>query len=269
MKGNMLCLLLTTSYKSDMRYGLQNSKMKIFLAICICALPAFYLLEVINEITLATLLQKIFVWCYLEVILSIVLLCIVSKVVYIFKDNKWIGIAITLLALVIGAVTSTCSLPQKIEETKMMVEILPEMNSESEGREVWINEIRVDGISKRLDSTKITDNGWILKDNSIYGEYNNSGRLELLLPKGKKYELKFGKHAWSGIIEVVCHDQKKVIDLYAPEKDTYVLELQGVSESYTGIYYCILVIGYCLWLLLLEMVCLYVLRRKKYINGGN
>ena len=90
----------------------------------------------------------------------------------------------------------------------------------------------------------------------------------MFLPKGKEYELTFGKHAWSGIIEVVSHDQEKMIDLYTPEKDTYVLDMQGISETYTGIYYYILVIGYCLWLLWEGMVCLYVLRRKKYINGG-
>lgn len=251
-----------------MKYSLQNSKMKIFLAACFCLLPAFYLLEVIAEITLTTLLQKIFVWCYLEVILSIVLLCITSKVLCILKDNKWIGIIFIVFLLVIGVVTSTYYLPQKTEQTKITVEILEKMNDKSAGREVWLNEIKVDGISKGLDSIKISGDGWILKDNSIYGEYKNSEKLEMFLPKGKEYELTFGKHAWSGIIEVVSHDQEKMIDLYTPEKDTYVLDMQGISETYTGIYYYILVIGYCLWLLWEEMVCLYVLRRKKYINGG-
>lgn len=251
-----------------MKHDIQ-SKAK-FLFICFfCGIIAFYWVCVINQLTLTTVVQKIFVWIYLEVMLCLILIAVRNKVKLFLKNNKLFGTVILLLILGVGLLVNGRFMPEKTESTEISVKILDDMNESSSGREVWLYKIYADGLGKSVEIAENKSCGWTLQGTAVYGNYDTSQTLQFWLPKGEDYKLVFGKHAWSGIIEVESNGQKEVVDLYAPEQGEYTLNIAGKSIAYSGAVYCILFLGYGAALLYLGMLIIYVLgrRNKETVNA--
>lgn len=251
-----------------MKHNMQ-SKAKFLLICFFCGLIAFYWVCVINQLTLTTAVQRVFVWLYLEIMLSLIFMAIRNKVILFLKNNRLPGIAILVLVLGAGLLVSGRFIPQKTESTEISVKILNDMNESSSGREVWLYKIYADGLAKPVEIAENKACGWTLQGTAVYGNYDTSQTLQFWLPKGENYQLVFGKHAWSGIIEVESNGQKTVVDLYAPEQGEYMLDVAGNSTVYSGVIYDVLLLSYCAALLYLGMLVIYVLgRRNKEIANA-
>lgn len=116
---------------------------------------------------------------------------------------------------------------------------LAEKNPESQGMEVWISNIRVDNNDVDLSETW-QDSTWRydMTANSIVGNpVEGASTIEFYFDKAKEIQVSFGKHAWSGMVEVGIKDEaKEVLDLYYPTSDgvTYVIKVPEVTSiSYT------------------------------------
>lgn len=223
-----------------------DAKKKIYflLYLFLSMFAAFCLLAYIDEITLVTAMQKIFVWTYLSLMLLVIQYVMRKKILCFIKEYKLWTLLMLAIVLIWSIVTRDKFLPQQFVENTVEIVILNDKNADSQGQEVWLNSISLDGDIQSLETYVNPENGWNFTQNALNGSYQNSNALELKLPAAKKIKFKFSMHAWSGMLEIKNKEQIQTCDLYAPVSDEYVLILDGQSVPYQGIYQYILLLGY-------------------------
>ena len=243
-----------------------QKKIYCFINMIICGFAAFYLMCIIKQMTLATMLQEVFIWCYFWILLLVVLWVLKVKIIESMREHRIFNYIILFIILGWAITSGTKFLPEIVLPNRITISVLERKNNESQGQEVWFREISVDGLTQPLQIAENKKNGWILKGQAIYGSYADSKELDLILPKGKKIELTFARHSWSGMIEVQGHNYKQEHDLYLSTGDEYTIEIPGNYFSYTGMSHYFLLLGYYSFCIILVEVLMFLHFRFKKVK---
>ncbi len=201
-------------------------------------LIAFYLTMLINQGTLSTNSQFLFVLLYFILVL---ILC--NKFITNLKINKR-NFVFTVLLTILTISFFGVYIPKDYSNNKIEINILNEKNKLSEGYECWLTEIEIDNKIYEFYNLNI-DTTWELKDNVLFTN-GSDNKFFLFLPKAKNVNLKVSKHAWSGKIEVVVNGDRKIYDLYDENGNTLIIKIDNLSKNYNQFIQLLLFVGYVL-----------------------
>lgn len=238
---------------------------KLFLLIngILCGFSALYLTCILDQMTLVTNLQRMFVWCYFFILFFLILWFVRKKIILFVKQYIKIVIICVFVLLGWSLVSSEFFLPKKYLNNEFVISILEENNNDAKGKEAWLQAISLDGEEQPLDLIQDIDEGWTLNGNVVYGSYDNSGALVVDLPEAKTIKLTFGMHLWSGIIEIQSDNFDIKYDLYDAVGNECVIEIPGNNRDYVGISRLILLLGYfSLCVVMGELVIFFIIRKK-------
>lgn len=106
-------------------------------------------------------------------------------------------------------------------------------NSLSEGTEIWIKQVIVDG--KSYSPKKLFKGTWIIKNDEVgWRDYDKPEGLENYIngniPVGKDRKIVFESNKYRGIVDVDFYDNKQTIDSYSKDEQKAGLELT-LNES--------------------------------------
>jgi hypothetical protein len=110
----------------------------------------------------------------------------------------------------------------------IVIEVLPESNSLSRGREVWLRWIRPDPEAPTLPWSMVSlQDGW-QRTNSV-GCTDDSALLgragKLVLSGGRDPLLNFMAHPWSGRVRLTWNGHQRDLDLFSPEPTDITVRL--------------------------------------------
>lgn len=166
------------------------------------------------------------------------------KLVYLFS------LVLTLLSVMLSNSLET----SPIKQAKLKFEALDKRDKESNGSEVWIKKITVDGINQNLKMMDITNTDWIYNDkgNGLFsnGETSNS-IMQVNLKYKNKIVITFDSHAWCGYVKVTNGDKEKIINLYNESSKTleYTIKKNQHISSIVVLYNIVKIICYYLLIL--------------------
>lgn len=230
----------------------------VFWAI-ISFFSAIYFMCIINEGTLTTDLQRIFISFYFWTILLFILIIIKKKYGLLSELTKRKGVFGLLILLSLGMtfVSWKFNMPREYLDTSVTIKVLNENNLNSQGKEAWLTEVKLDGSSVSVDDVlEIPETGWLKSGSALYanGEENPENLL-LRVPKKKEMELQFNKHAWSGIIQVNFEGREKVYDLYDSVGGSVSIVVPAYFREYSGFTEIIILVGiFCTYFIALYSI---------------
>lgn len=223
---------------------------------------ALYLTGIINEETLTTTLQRIFVCIYLILGMSIFLYYANKNI--IGKASKKLKIFAAILALLSAVIMREELIPKKYEDKYVEVTLLEEKNVNSRGHEAWITNVLLN--NKVIKYSDLNMSGWVLQGSTIYANNEmDAARLVIYVPKKKELCIEFGKHAWSGIVAVRYNESVEIYDLYSPDDESLNICIPVTPMRYDRCINYLMGIG--LYFLLYEFIKIILVFIKKYITG--
>lgn len=246
---------------------LRQNKVFYFVELVLCGFGAYFLTLVINEITLSTALQRVCIYGYFFVIIFGISCLLKDKIFFVFRRYKKTTFAVIILVCAWIVATNVRYLPQNYDENVIKISIQDEKNIESQGKEVWLKGVSIDGEKLPLEITKFYNSGWILEGEALHGEYSTVKELEFVLPKGRVVEMTFGKHAWSGIVEVTNNGNVNRYDLYSEKGDELRILFSGKYTEYTGVVQMILFFGYSSLCIMLGIWIMVFIEQKYWGNN--
>lgn len=207
---------------------------------------SFYLTALIAQMTLSTKLQEICVFLYFMVMLGIGNYFWARKYNGRKMKNSYYLLA-GILSITATIVFAEKSLPEKYERNVINITILEDKNKESQGREVWLSGVLVNGKSQNLNDvvhTSEISKPWRLNGENLIGNAEeNETAIIVELPKAKRIELSFGMHAWSGMVQIQAGDNLWTYDLYSESGDQFIAEIPPVKHAYSQVENIIFLIG--------------------------
>ncbi|SDN35080.1 hypothetical protein SAMN04487897_102602 [Paenibacillus sp. yr247] len=188
-------------------------KLIIFLII-IC--NSMYLTQVVKHL-INSKIQYTFVFFYFIAIFSIIFHFTFKyfsnrKISYnLTKKNLYISIIIALLLVIAGNESFII-----FGKTTSTVEVTAtgNKNNNSNGAEVWLTAINIDGNSLVLSSLQHPE-GWEFKEGALLSYKDQPSTIKLSLPQGKKVSLQFLKHDWSGEVLIKDGFNQEIVDLFS------------------------------------------------------
>lgn len=238
---------------------------KFFSSICI----SYFLTCVIEQTTILSKMQKVFVMIYFISIFTFILKFISKKI--IIRNIKYRSI-ILLLVIIVSFIFRNEFIPKIYNSTNITIQVLEQNDPASLGKEAWLITILVNNKNQNLSSfiNKEQENSWIFQDNALYGDFTKGTEpLVLHFLKAKSIRLNFGKHSWSGIIEVTTNDSSYIYNLYDDIGDELEIDIPISYEEYSFFEQIILLLGISfIMFYLLELVDFKIkdIKKKKHIK---
>ena len=189
----------------------------------LCILGSYYLTWRIDEITLDTWFQKIFVFIYFLLILLFFWLLrhrylklppitIQEKVA-----KNLVSILITVVFVTVGFDAFVGWRYDPISISITALGKTGEIHVGQKGTEVWITEIKIDGQKYDLSKVPLAPE-WEYRDNANLLSYQNQpSTIAFELPGARNTEIDFLSHPWSGEVLVKSNQKNQKIDLYRTE----------------------------------------------------
>lgn len=218
---------------------------KIVICLCSSGYMTFYM----NQYTLTTGLQIVFVYSYFFAI-SLIVLFLYEK--YIKKKIKFMKkrlftFASVIIALCVIFVFKEQIIPEKFYNNNIVISSSQNNNEKSLGNEVWITQIQINNKDIALSSIELP-NGWFYKkdENALYANLLDKSfePFTLHIENMKVSNITFVKHAWSGIVSIDDGHKTLDVDLYNKDGDSYLLSVYGKSNIMFNerilLYICIL-----------------------------
>lgn len=197
-------------------------KIGIFISV---VFSSMYLLAVIETEVQLDNYQKGFILCYLVFIFTLLVLFIKNK--GIGKSDKKSIIVVLALSLLICLFGKDILIPRKYEDKIVEIIATGEKSEFSVSYEVWILSIIVNGNKVEFEDIALMNN-WEIKDNCLASKAGESvNLLELYINEMESIEINFGKHDWSGIVEVKCGNEIERIDLYSDNGGGETVNISG------------------------------------------
>lgn len=111
-----------------------------------------------------------------------------------------------------------------ITSSELYIKASGEKNEKSQGYEVLIGSVAIDGHEYSLSELIDLPEGWNdvggmaigRGDNEVHLSFNNVNDVKIL----------FNKHQWSGIVEIIDRDEETFIDLYSNSSTSYIKTYQ-------------------------------------------
>ena len=188
-----------------------NWKYLFFLAVNM--LSAFFLTKLIDDVTLVTNMQRIFVFLYFMTGSGAVSWIWMKK----WKRVLWKQL---IFSVVIAACFMIAAVPRLFyKNAKIQISPAESSNNNSLGSEIWLKEIRVDGNVHAVSQYE-NRKGWYIEDSSgslvSYGEdFTQPVNMEVRYQD--QVQLLFIAHKWSGKVKVETRNDSFVYDLYSKQ----------------------------------------------------
>ena len=146
--------------------------------------------------------------------------------------NIMVALSLSLIIAFAGGKIAKKVMPSFFSEP-ITITATGDKNPASEGSEVWIKDIIVDG--KSYSPKKFFKGTWIIKNNEVgWKDYDQPDGLENniggKIPLGKDRKIIFESDKYRGIVSVDFSGDKRVVDLYSKEEQKNGLNFD-LSES--------------------------------------
>lgn len=171
----------------------------------------------------------------MKTILFVVLFGVISLI-----PNKTFSKFKSIFAIIFISIIISYFLIESIFVPKqdVVVETFGEKNELSEGNEIWLKGVLIDG--KYIEADEVFKGNWMTKDNSIliWRDYDVEKKLDSSVKgkvkKGDKIELVFDSNKWRGKAKIIINNEKTMlIDTFSNSedgKDVY-LKIPFLNES--------------------------------------
>lgn len=232
-----------------------------------CTLAALFLTCYIDRITLSTNIQKLFVWFYFYAVFFTTLCFMRKKIIAFVMQYKKIIIVCVIGVFGWSFVGGRSFLPQKSIENEVEISIMDEINPSSQGKEAWLLALSLDDEVQSLDTFNDIEQGWIFKENALYGNYDTSKKLVLKFPGEKDIELTFGMHAWSGIVDIESNGFHAKYDLYDEAGNNCIIQIPGRFDNYSGVFQLVLISGFFSLCLIGGEILFFFLQKRDVVKG--
>lgn len=204
------------------------TKLKRIITFIVLILCSYYLMNCVDEKTLSTNIQRIFIMLYFILIVFL----IIKFNDYFCKRyipdliKKIILCASVFLTLIIICLGNSIIIPVKYDVNSIDIVALDEKNTNSQGYEVWLSTIELNHKQADFKNNVYNLFLWDYRDGALYsnGEQKNN-LLQLSIPKGQEVTLSFAKHAWSGKVMIKTEEKEYVYDLFEPASDTLTIDI--------------------------------------------
>ena len=200
-------------------------KIIIFIVSILCS---YYLMNCVDEKTLSTNIQRIFIMLYFILIVFLVIKFIDYLCKRYIPDSikRIIWGACTFLTLLIICLGNSIIIPVKYDVNFLDIVALDDKNTDSQGYEVWLSTIELNHKQTDFKNNVYNLFLWDYREGALYsnGEQKNN-LLQLSIPKGQEATLSFVKHAWSGKILIKTEEKENVYDLFNTTSDTLTIDI--------------------------------------------
>lgn len=217
----------------------KNKRNLILLLICILAGSGLYLL-----------FENMLV-------ITFYLICIISMIVFartLPKDQfiiRTLALLLGLITLLMLNIPWSTNLIGKFRNNRVELKITATGNKNelSQGSEVWIDYVKVDGNDVNLNDYTYLNSEWIFSSSGLYHEGENAD-FTMYLNVNETLEIGLGQHAWSGISEIWVEDHLiGQYDLYYESPQLLEIDLSDSIVLQPLSYFYYVVVG-GIWLIL-------------------
>lgn len=192
---------------------MNNFNWKMLLLFISNVFSAAFLTILVDDITLTTMLQRVFIFLYFFIILNIF---IITASIKLKKRNWKVLIVSGIVAIFLIGIFGFHSF-YKTADIKIMP--IGKENTEAKGEEVWIKNIIIDGKSYDEENYHNMD-GWYFDNSSGYlVSYNEeiTESMNINVTYRNEIQLVFIGHQWSGGVNVIFNNKTYFYDLYSSE----------------------------------------------------
>lgn len=178
---------------------------------------------------------KLFVYNYLFILSFFIFRYLINKSLSLLINNQSLKKLLkVLLVVILSFIILNIAIPKEnLEPMKYTSITLTPVNSNSETNknEIWLNKIIIDQRELNIQGIELSS-GWVYKEGSIVSSGINHNPQILELSYKSDIQLVFGKHEWSGKVEI-NNEVSQIIDLNAktPSQESIIINLQERSES--------------------------------------
>ncbi|MCX4268718.1 MAG: acyltransferase family protein [Lachnospiraceae bacterium] len=204
---------------------------------------AYFLTCIIEQITFLSILQKSFIILYFIVMFLLIFRFINKKI--IFENIKYKKM-ILFFAIIVAFIFRNQFLPKIYHSTDVIISVLEQNDPASNGKEAWLTGIKINGNTQDLlyFVNKNEANSWIFQNGALLGDYTQDrNQLFLNFSKVRSIQLKFVKHAWSGVIEIATNNTKNIYNLYDPIGEELKIDVPVTYVEYPFFQRIVLLVG--------------------------
>ena len=133
-------------------------------------------------------------------------------------------IIISVLFILFFPMARKCIVEYSINNCCFVLETTGKKNSESNGYEVWIDGIIVDGKDVDLSTIEL-DEGWGA-NGRIYSNGDTKYSLKVNLGYKESVQIRFIKHPYSGVVDVITENKNQTIDLFSETEMTEIYTIE-------------------------------------------
>lgn len=234
---------------------------KRIINVLTCILGAWYLMKLVDEITLSTILQKILICLYFLLVLGGIIYTHNRKINTTNKNRKRY-VTIKIISVLIGFLSlilfGSNILPKEYEQNEISIKGINDKNEMSQGYECWITKIEVDGITQDLSKLN-TESDWQYQSESnllFTNAADSEKKLNISLEPAKVINISFIKHAWSGKVEINSKTFNETIDLYDSEGGQQTCKIVGKQKTINLYNRYLLFTGYLLLIIFMLNILL-------------
>lgn len=240
---------------------------KRIINILTCLFGAWYLMKLVDEITLSTYLQKMMILLYFIVVLSCITFAYYKKTKRtddsrnIYLSIKVISVSIVFFTLLLFGDNI---LPREYTTNNILIKAVNEKNEMSQGYECWITKIEVDGVTQDLSKLSVNDD-WTFNEESnslVANAIDYEKIINLNFKSAKSITIAFVKHGWSGKVDIDSQTFNETIDLYDAEGDQQICKIYGATKQLNRVNEISLFTGYLLLMSSLLTIFLIWIRNK-------
>lgn len=229
--------------------------MKKIMALIIGCICSIYLTLLVKNKTELSIFQQTFVGIYFF-ISSIIITVFIQMRGFLRKKERKRLFFLVIISMLFFLLWKNVLVPTDYEDNVVEIIATGERNESSNAYEIWISDIEINGKRKDIDTIAL-EQGWSIEKGNILA---NAGKERvsffLHIEEMESVKISFGKHDWSGIVEIKCGNFEQQIDLYSADGGSVQVEIagtyrgKGVAEKaifYIGgllcVFLCVVLVG--------------------------
>lgn len=206
--------------------------MKRVFQLIIIILNSWYLTEAVDQVTLDSKLQYIFVFIYFCFLCTLVVFLFNKFLVQTQRKRHSTKLQVysLIIAIIVILIGGEGFNHHKYQATEIEIVAKGEKNISSQSTEVWITGVTVD--NNEEDLHRFEHPGyWEIREDALLSTTNQPAEVKLNFPPAENINISFLKHDWSGIILIKDGQEKKEIDLYSKKSENYIYEVKSNKST--------------------------------------
>ncbi|SYX86450.1 hypothetical protein [Paenibacillus alvei] len=110
-------------------------------------------------------------------------------------------------------------------------------NTEAKGSEVWLYELKVDGVNKTLSNIdSLNPEAWEIRDSYLVSYKEQPASLEFTFLGSSDIELLVSNHPYSGFVNIEIDGQSQEFDLFLNKDDAKKISVKLLNNGYIGLF---------------------------------